>query len=48
MDRLDELTNFRAIGETGSLARAARRLKRSPPAVTRALAALQDRAGVRC
>jgi DNA-binding transcriptional LysR family regulator len=47
MDRLDELTNFRAIGETGSLARAARRLKRSPPAVTRALAALQDRAGVR-
>ena len=47
MDRLDELTIFRAIAETGSLARAARRLRRSPPAVTRALAALEDRAGVR-
>src|SRR5271163_1916908 len=47
MDRLDELTIFRAIAETGSLARASRRLRRSPPAVTRALAALEDRAGVR-
>src|ERR1700677_3703544 len=47
MDRLDELTIFRAIAETGSLASAARRLGRSPPAVTRALAALEDRAGVR-
>src|SRR6202789_892610 len=47
MDRLDELTIFRAIAETGSLARAARRLRRSPPAVTRALSALEDRAGVR-
>jgi DNA-binding transcriptional LysR family regulator len=47
MDRLDEFTIFRAIAETGSLARAARRLKRSPPVVTRALSALEDRAGVR-
>jgi DNA-binding transcriptional LysR family regulator len=47
MDRLDELTIFRVIAETGSLARAARRLRRSPPAVTRALSALEDRAGVR-
>jgi DNA-binding transcriptional LysR family regulator len=47
MDRLDELTIFRAIGETGSLAHAARRLRRSPPAVTRALSALEERTGVR-
>jgi DNA-binding transcriptional LysR family regulator len=47
MDRLDELMIFRAIAEAGSLADAARRLRRSPPAVTRALAALEDRAGVR-
>jgi DNA-binding transcriptional LysR family regulator len=47
MDRLDELVIFRAIADAGSLARAARRLKRSAPAVTRALAALEDRAGVR-
>ncbi len=47
MDRLDELALFVKIVEEGSLARAARRLRRSPPAMTRALAALEDRIGVR-
>jgi len=47
MDRLDELAIFVAIIDTGSLAAAARQLRRSRPAVTRALAALEDRAGVR-
>ena len=47
MDRLDELGVFVRIVEEGSLVRAARRLRRSPPAVTRALAALEDRIGVR-
>ncbi|MBS0219390.1 MAG: LysR family transcriptional regulator [Proteobacteria bacterium] len=47
MDRLDELVFFVKIVEEGSLARAAQRLRRSPPAVTRALAALEDRIGVR-
>ena len=47
MDRLDELALFVKIVEEGSLARAALRLHRSPPAVTRALAALEDRVGVR-
>jgi DNA-binding transcriptional LysR family regulator len=47
MDRLDELGVFVRIVEEGSLARAASRLRRSAPAVTRALAALEDRIGVR-
>jgi DNA-binding transcriptional LysR family regulator len=47
MDRLDELAIFVRIVEEGSLARAASRLRRSPPAVTRALAALEGRLGVR-
>lgn len=47
MDRLDELSIFVRIVEEGSLVRAAQRLRRSPPAVTRALAALEDRLGVR-
>ena len=47
MDRLDELTIFVAIVEAGSLVSAARRLRRSPPAVTRALGALEDRIGLR-
>jgi DNA-binding transcriptional LysR family regulator len=47
MDRLDELAIFVRIVEEGSLARAARRLRRSPPAVTRALAALEARVGLR-
>jgi DNA-binding transcriptional LysR family regulator len=36
-----------AIVDAGSLAAAARRLRRSPPAVTRALAGLEERVGVR-
>lgn len=47
MDRLDELHVFVAILEAGSLNGAARRLRRSAPAVTRALAALEDRVGSR-
>ena len=47
MDRLDELAIFLRIVEEGSLARAGHRLRRSPPAVTRALAALEGRLGVR-
>ncbi len=47
MDRLDELATFVAIIEAGSLVGASRRLQRSPPAVTRALSALEDRMGVR-
>lgn len=47
MDRLDELAIFVAIVDAGSLAGAARRLRRSRPAVTRALAALEERVGAR-
>jgi DNA-binding transcriptional LysR family regulator len=47
MDRLDELAVFVRIVDDGSLAQAARRLRRSPPAVTRALAALEERLAVR-
>jgi DNA-binding transcriptional LysR family regulator len=47
MDRLDELAIFVAILEAGSLVSAARRLRRSPPAVTRALSSLEDRIGLR-
>src|SRR5690348_6003369 len=43
MDRLDELAVLVAVIDNGSLAAAARRLRRSPPAVTRALAALEER-----
>jgi DNA-binding transcriptional LysR family regulator len=47
MDRLDELATFLAILDAGSLAAAARRLRRSAPAVTRTLSALEDRLGAR-
>ncbi len=47
MDRLDELAIFVRIMDEGSLVGAAGRLGRSPPAVTRALAALEDRVGQR-
>jgi DNA-binding transcriptional LysR family regulator len=47
MDRLDELAIFVAILDEGSLAAAGRKLRRSPPAVTRALAVLEDRVGAR-
>lgn len=47
MDRLDELQIFTAILDAGSLNGAARRLRRSAPAVTRALNALEERVGLR-
>ncbi|HYD81121.1 MAG TPA: LysR family transcriptional regulator [Paucimonas sp.] len=47
MDRLDEIEIFLAVLDTGSLAGAARKLVRSPPAVTRALSALESRIGTR-
>lgn len=47
MDRLDELSIFVAILDAGSLTGAARRLRRSPPAVTRALSDLEARLGAR-
>ncbi len=47
MDRLDELEILVAIAETGSLIAAARRLGRSPPSVTRGLASLESRVGLR-
>jgi DNA-binding transcriptional LysR family regulator len=47
MDRLDELAIFIAIIESGSLIGASRRLRRSPPAVTRALNSLEARFSLR-
>ena len=47
MDRLDELALYLAIVDTGSLAAAARRTRRSPPSVTRQLSDLESRLGVR-
>jgi DNA-binding transcriptional LysR family regulator len=47
MGRLDELLVLTAILDAGSLAAAARRLRRSPPAMTRSLAALEARVGAR-
>jgi DNA-binding transcriptional LysR family regulator len=47
VDRLDELAVLVAVVEQGSLVGAARRLRRSPPAVTRALSALERRVGAR-
>jgi DNA-binding transcriptional LysR family regulator len=47
MDRLDEMAVLVAVLETGSLAGAGRRLRRSPPAITRTIAALEQRVGTR-
>jgi DNA-binding transcriptional LysR family regulator len=47
MDRLDELHVFLAIFDTGGMAAAARKLRRSPASVTRSLAALEERVGMR-
>ena len=47
MDRVEELETFVTIVEAGSLAEAGRRLGRSPPAMTRTLAALEERIGAR-
>ena len=46
MDRFQELRVFIAVAETGGFAKAAGALHSSPPAVTRAVAALEDRLGV--
>jgi DNA-binding transcriptional LysR family regulator len=47
MDRLDEMAVLVAVLDTGSLAAAGRRLRRSPPAITRTIAALEQRTGAR-
>jgi DNA-binding transcriptional LysR family regulator len=47
MDRFHELRVFIAVAEAGSFAKAANVLHSSPPAVTRAVAALEERLGVR-
>ena len=47
MDRFHLMSVFVAVAEEESFAKAARRLEMSPPAVTRAIAALEDRLGVR-
>ncbi|HEY7610604.1 MAG TPA: LysR family transcriptional regulator [Alphaproteobacteria bacterium] len=47
MDRLDSMRIFVAVAEAASFAGAARQLGQSPPAVTRAVAALEERIGAR-
>jgi DNA-binding transcriptional LysR family regulator len=47
MDRFQELRVFIAVAEAGGFAKAAHVLHSSPPAVTRAVAALEERLGVR-
>jgi DNA-binding transcriptional LysR family regulator len=47
MDRIDSVAVFAEVAERGSFAGAARRLHRSPAAVTRAVAELEARLGVR-
>ena len=47
MDRLHALQVFVAVADAGSFAGAAVRLRLSPPAVTRAVAALEERLGAR-
>ncbi|MEQ8815365.1 MAG: LysR family transcriptional regulator [Thalassobaculum sp.] len=47
MDRLDGMRVFVAVAESGGFAPAARSLRVSPPAVTRAVAALEERIGAR-
>ena len=47
VDRLHCMEVFAAVADAGSFARAARRLHLSPAAATRAVAALEDRLGVR-
>src|SRR5258708_40317841 len=47
MDRLENLPIFAAAAEPGSFVAASRRLGRSPAAITRAIAALEDRLAIR-
>jgi DNA-binding transcriptional LysR family regulator len=46
LDRFNELKVFISVAETGGFAKAAARLRSSPPAVTRTVAALEQRVGV--
>lgn len=46
-DRLQQIEVFVAVADAGGLSRAAARMRLSAPAVTRALAALEDRLGAR-
>ncbi len=46
MDRFNELKVFISVAESGGFAKAAARLRSSPPAVTRTVAALEQRVGV--
>ena len=45
MDRFQEMQVFLAVAEEQGFAAAARRLNMSPPSVTRAVAALEERIG---
>lgn len=47
MDRFHEIEVFIAVHDAGSFAKAGQRLRLSPPAVTRAISALEDRLGAR-
>ncbi|MBG0795740.1 LysR family transcriptional regulator [Methylocystis sp. H62] len=47
MDRLHELEVFVAVADAGSFVKAGTRLRLSPPAVTRAISALEERLGAR-
>jgi len=47
MDRLETVEIFVAVAESGSFVGAARQLGRSPAAMTRAVASLEDRLGIR-
>lgn len=47
MDRFTEMRVFQAVVEDAGFSAAARRLKMSPPAVTRAIASLEERLGVK-
>jgi DNA-binding transcriptional LysR family regulator len=47
MDRFHQMQVYRAVAEEEGFAAAARRLKLSPPAVTRVISALEDQLGVK-
>jgi DNA-binding transcriptional LysR family regulator len=47
MDRLHTMEVFAAVADSGSFAKAAKAMRLSPPAVTRAVTALEDRLGTR-
>jgi DNA-binding transcriptional LysR family regulator len=47
MDRLQAIEAFCAVVDSGSFAKAANKLRLSPPAVTRAVSGLENRVGAR-